>query len=362
MVRRQTKQTLKESEKRFRTILVISAFALFATVLFGFIYVATTPAATATLLLSFAGGISNIVLPCTLPLVFIIVPLAIVARRKGLWMVLLFGLGLVITLSVYGGAIAQIGKYLGLDNATRIMYSLAGLASFIFGLSELKLIRFSLPSYAGMPQFIQNQGDYIKVFLLGLLLGNAGVGCPNPITYLILTLAATTGDVIKGIVLMAMNGIGRIVPLLLLTVLGMLGVNYINWLTKRTQAITKFTAWALIVFGSFILLNGIFGHLWYEGGVFHEGLNGAFMLAGGKMLGEADIPIEEIEEKVQFVEYGPWANLIITTIPVFWYWQMFPRARKEVLVVLMVFLIWDLMLFNFGLDAMEWLGLEEGMP
>ncbi|MBI2547287.1 MAG: sulfite exporter TauE/SafE family protein [Candidatus Aenigmarchaeota archaeon] len=349
--------TLTEAERKFRTTLVISAFVLFIIVLFGFIYVATTPATTATLLLSFAGGISNIVLPCTLPLVFIIVPLAMVAGRKGLLMTLFFGLGLVITLSVYGGVIAEVGKYLGLDSATRIMYSLAGLASLIFGLSELKLIRFSLPSYAGMPQFIQNQGDYIKVFLLGLLLGNAGVGCPNPITYVILTLAATTGDIIKGIVLMAMNGIGRVVPLLLLTALGMLGINYITWLTKRIQSITKFTAWALIALGSFILLNGLFGHLWYEGGIFHEGLNAAFMSVGGKMLGEADIPIEEIEEKVPFVEYGSWANLVITTIPVFWYWRMFPRARKEVLIVLLIFLIWNLMLFNFGLDAMGWLGL-----
>lgn len=340
-----------KSERRFKTILVTSAFILSAIVLFGFIYVATTPTTTATFLLSFAGGISNIVLPCTLPLVFIIVPLAMVAGRKGLWMTLLFGLGLIITLSIYGAGIAGIGKYLGLDNATRIMYSIAGFASLIFGLSELGLIRFSIPSYSGMPQFIQSQGDYIKVFFLGLLLGNAGVGCPNPITYIILTLAATTGDLFNGAVLMAMNGLGRVVPLLLLTVLGMLGVNYIDWLTKKIQVITKFTAWALVVLGSFILLNGIFGHLWYEGGIFHEGLNSAFMLAGGKMLGEADIPIEQIEEKVPFVEYGPWINLILTIVPVFWYWKTYPKARREVMIVLVILLIWDLFLFNIGMSA-----------
>ena len=106
----------------------MSAGILISVILFGFIYLATTPAATATYLLSFAGGISNIVLPCTLPLVFIIVPLAMVAgsTRKGIVMTLLFGLGLVITLSIYGAVIAQLGKFLGLDNATRAMYALAG--------------------------------------------------------------------------------------------------------------------------------------------------------------------------------------------------------------------------------------------
>jgi len=352
---------LSEAQKKFRVRLVIAAFILFSIVLFGFIYLSTTPTAAATMLLSFAGGISNIVLPCTLPLVFIIVPLAMVAGgRKGLWMAILFGLGLIITLAVYGAVVGLMGKYIGLDQATRIMYSLAGIASLFFGLSELKLIRFNLPSYAGMPQFIQKQGDYIKVFLLGLLLGNAGVGCPNPITYVVLTFAATTGDWFRGALLMAMNGFGRMIPLLLLAILGILGVNTISWLTKRTHAITKFTAWALVVLGSFILLNGVFGHLWYEGGIFHEGLNAGFMAAGGKMIGEAEVELEE--KPVPFMEYGIWINFIVTLIPVFWYWRRYPHARKEVIIVFIIFLIWGLLLFDFSLNAMDWLGLEEGLP
>ena len=347
-----------ESEKRFRIALVVSAFVLFATVLFAFIYLSTTPEATATMLLSFFGGISNIVLPCTLPLVFIIVPLAMIAGgRKGLWMSILFGLGLIITLATYGAVVGFLGQFLGLDSATRIMYSLAGLASLIFGLTELKLINFQLPSYARMPRFIEKRGDYLKVFFLGLLLGNAGIGCPNPITYVVLTFAATTGDWFRGSLLMAMNGLGRMIPLLLLTILGMLGINSISWLTKRTETITKFTAWVLIVLGSFILLNGVFGHLWYEGGLFHEGSNAAFMAIGGKMLGEADIEIEEIERPVAFSEYGALINLLLTTIPVFWYWHKYPKARKKILMILFIIILWDILLFDFGLNAMGWLGL-----
>lgn len=355
---------LSEKEKRFRVYLVTLAFALFSVLLFGFIYLATTPAKTLTMLLSFSGGISNIVLPCTLPLVFIIVPLAMSAggARKGLVMSVLFGVGLTITLSIYGAAIAQVGKYLGLDDATRIMYGLAGLAAFIFGLSELKLINFKLPTYMRMPGFIQRQGDYVKVFLLGILLGNAGVGCPNPVTYIILTYAATTGDWIQGALLMGVNGAGRVVPLLFLTVLGILGVNAVGGLTKRMDAIRKFTAWALVVLGSFIIFNGIYGHLWYEGGVFHEGLNYAFMKMGGKMIGEADIPIGQIEKKVPFVEYGAWMNLVVTFIVVFWFWIKYPSSRKEVLTVFMIFLVWDLILFDIGLDAMKLAGLSGGLP
>lgn len=355
---------LSEKEKRFRVYLVISAFALFSIVLFGLIYLATTPAKTLTMLLSFSGGISNIILPCTLPLVFIIVPLSMAAgsARKGMAMAVLFGIGLTITLSIYGAAIAQVGKYLGLDDATRIMYGLAGLAALIFGFSELKLIRFELPSYMRMPGFIQKQGDYTKVLFLGLLLGNAGVGCPNPVTYIILTFAATTGDWAQGALLMAVNGVGRVVPLLFLTVLGVLGVNAIGGLTKRIDSIRKFTAWALVVLGAFIIFNGIYGHLWYEGGIFHEGLNYAFMKMGGKMIGEADIPIGQLEKKVPFVEYGAWMNLAVTLLVVLWYRLKYPGARREVLIAFIVFLVWGLILFDLGLNAMKLAGLSEGLP
>lgn len=362
---------LTAGQKKLKVFLILSAGILISVITFGFIYLATTPAATATYLLSFAGGISNIVLPCTLPLVFIIVPLALVAaaagkRRgaaRGIGLTLIFGLGLVITLSIYGAVVGFLGQYLGLDNATRIMYSLAGIAAFVFGLGELGLIKFSLPSYGGIPRVIQIlKNDYVKVFLLGLLLGNAGVGCPNPVTYVILTFAATSGDWLQGALLMLVNGIGRVMPLLLLTVLGILGVNAVQWLARKTEAIKKFTAWTLIVLGSFILLNGVFGHLWYEGGIFHEGLNAGFMSLGGKMVGEAVIPIEEIEKPVPFVEYGAWINLIVTLLPLLWYWRKHPEAKREIIAVFLIFLIWDLTLFDFGLNAMAWLGLPEGLP
>lgn len=355
---------LTEQGKRFKTYLIVAVFVFGSITLFGFVYLATTPSTTLTLLLSFAGGVSNIVLPCTLPLVFIIVPIAMKAAggKKGLVMAALFGAGLIITLSVYGGAIAQVGKFVGLDNATRIMYAAAGIAAFVFGLSELKLIKFKMPTYSAMPQFIQNRGEYAKVFLLGLLLGNAGVGCPNPVTYIILIFSASSGDWTQGSLLMAMNGVGRVVPLLLLSALGILGVNATGGLARRIDTVREFTGWALVVLGSFIILNGLFGHLWYEGGVFHEGLNMAFMATGGKMIGEADVPIEELEGEVPFMEYGAIANLIISVAPIFWYLRKYPQDRKHAIKVLILVLIWSAMLFNAGLDAMNMLGLEEGLP
>lgn len=161
---------------------------------------------------------------------------------------------------------------------------------------------------------------------------------------------------------MAINGVGRVIPLLFLSALGILGVNATGGLTNRIETVRKFTGWALVILGSFIILNGAFGHLWYEGGVFHEGLNMAFMATGGKMIGEADIPIEEVEAKVPLVEYGALFNLIVSVVPVFWYWRKYPQERKQVLQILAIVLVWSALLFNIGLDSMEILGLSEGLP
>lgn len=141
---------LKERERRFRTYLVLLAFVLFSVFVTGLAYMATTPTETVGLTLSYTAGLSMIVLPCTLPLVFVIVPLCMGENyRKGFIMALLFGGGLTITLTAYAIAIALAGNWLGLDQATRIMLLIAGVAAWIFGVAELGLFTIKFPTYSG---------------------------------------------------------------------------------------------------------------------------------------------------------------------------------------------------------------------
>ena len=76
-------------------------------------------------------------------------------------------------------------------------------------MSQLNLIRLRLPSYSGTPRFIQERGDYAKGFMMGLLLGNAGVGCPNPLFYWLLIYVAGTGSAEVGAGLGVVHGFGR---------------------------------------------------------------------------------------------------------------------------------------------------------
>lgn len=345
------KTTIQEGgriSQKIKILLVGLAFSLLAAIIIALTYLVTTPTLTLTTLLSFAGGVSNIVLPCTLPLVFVIVPLCMgKSYRKGLTMALLFGLGLILMLSIYGAGIALVGQYLGLDSATRILYAIAGAAALVFGLSELALINFKMPAYAGMPLFIQKQPDYFKALFLGLFLGNAGVGCPNPVTYLILTAAAGTGSMAVGAWYMAVNGLGRVLPLLFFSVLGILGINAAGGLLKRKAVVDKITGWALVGISAFIILNGIFGHMWYEGSLFHEGLNRFISDLGGKRVAEAAIPL--VEKMVPYFWLGSWFNLFLPLSILLWYYlkKKEEMSFKFFAILFIIFIIWGLLTFPF---------------
>ena len=76
--------------QKVKIFFVSLAFGLFTAIIIALTYLATSAGETLTTILSFAGGVSNIVLPCTLPLVFIIVPLSMgKGYKKGLVMALL---------------------------------------------------------------------------------------------------------------------------------------------------------------------------------------------------------------------------------------------------------------------------------
>lgn len=264
--------------------MVMISFGLFSLIFIGAIFSLATGTAVegqehttylSWLIIAYVAGLSMIVLPCTLPLVFIIVPLSMgKGYKKGLSMSLLFGAGLTITIASYAMVVATVGQSASLDQISTIMFLIAGVAAFIFGLTQLKLFSLKLPSYSGTPKFIQNRGDYSKSFFMGLLLGNAGVGCPNPLFYWLLIYIAGTGSVEIGASLGVVHGVGRAIPLILMSVLAILGINATKSLTKKKISIEKATGVMLVVIGSMLIINGLpEGHEWYEETFVHQGWN-----------------------------------------------------------------------------------------
>lgn len=262
-----------------KTLVVFAGFVLVSLIIVGGVVYATVgisdPAHGAWTSIAYVAGLSMIVLPCTMPLVFVIVPMSMGnTPRKGLGMALLFGAGLVITITVYMSGAALLGNVASLDKASAVMFGIAGVIAYVFGLSQLRIVSLKLPTYTGMPKFMQERSDYAKSFLMGLLLGNAGVGCPNPMFYWLLVHVASTGSLELGASLGAVHGIGRAVPLIFISVLAILGVDATRRFVRGRARIEWVTGATLVVLGAFLVINALpSGHEWYEQTVVHSGWN-----------------------------------------------------------------------------------------
>lgn len=263
------------NSKTLKIWLVSAAFILFSIILIGFLSLLTSPEFIPGYSLAFLAGLSMIFLPCTFPLVFIIVPLALSRKiGKGLAMALLFGLGLTLTFTLYGIALGWLGGFIELYRIITWMLIFGGIAALAFGISELNLIKLKLPfKQTILPVSLQGKNDYIRSFFLGFFLGNAGVGCPNPAFYILFGYVATLGIPTVGAYLGALHGLGRIVPLLFLVILAILGINTVNNLSSYQEKVKRWVAWALIGLGAFIFNYGVFGMAWFEDSIIHQGWN-----------------------------------------------------------------------------------------
>ena len=344
----------QQSPGNLKAIVAVTACIIAAVIamgLFWFLFLA--PQAGAELgklgwyLFSFAAGLTMIVLPCTLPLAFVIVPLSMgKGLVKGLGMALAFGLGVSLMLSVYGVLAALAGKaglsMMGaqVEDIKNWVYFLAGIFAYIFALAEIGLVRFHMPSYTGSaPDFIQKRKDFVKAFLLGMFLGNIGVGCPHPATPLILIEIASSADVFYGWSMFLVHAIGRVLPLILLAVLGVLGVNGLNWLIARKDKIERANGWAMVFVAGFILTLGLFTHDWWTNSGQHNILERitqeqAFTSQINKQLDTAVAHEHGVAPKDsrgifgQPLEWGNWFIVFLWLLP---FWWTYSREKKRVL-------------------------------
>lgn len=263
-----------------KRVIVFAMFGLFSVIFLGLVFSFTTdisPGASQNytfsswLVLAYLAGLSMIVLPCTLPFVFMIVPMTIdKGFKKGLLIASLFGAGLVTTITLYGVGLAYLGQVTGLSELSTWLMLVAGIITYSYGLHRLGLVKIPTPSYSRTPGFMKNRGDYSKTFFMGLLVGNAGVGCTNPLFYLMLFYIMSTGDPATGFSLGFVHGIGRAIPLVLVAVLALLGFNPAKGLVAKRQKVEKISAVLLIAIGSFLIVNSTpQGQSWFMNTISH---------------------------------------------------------------------------------------------
>lgn len=365
------------SESVFKKALVGVLLTLLTAITFGIVWFffigPATPIGFGWYLFSFAAGLTMIVLPCTLPLAFVIVPLSMGrGALKGFMIAIAFGLGVAITLSLYGVLAAVLGKVaIGtlaapLETVKNWLYFIAGAFAYLFALGELGLINFRMPSYTGaFPAFIQKQQDVLKALLLGLFLGNIGVGCPHPATPVLLTRIAAEGDIFYGWSLFFIHALGRVLPLLFLAILGILGINALKGLVAKKEKIERATGWAMVFVAGFILVLGLFGHDWWVLSgqhTFLEQLTQEERFVGlvAQKLGvepphEHGLPPPDHTGLFGLpLQWGTWALLFLWILPFWWHYSKTKRGLSNaILLSLLLIAIFGYILPNRFLQTVR---------
>ena len=235
--------------------------------------------------------------------------------------------------------VSQLGGYFGVDKFTQYMFLFAGVIAILFGLSELKFIRMSFPRLASaMPQWLQKRGDYAKAFGMGALLGNAGIGCPNPAFYVILIYIAGAGSIGVGAGLGFVHGLGRAVPLLAIVILAIIGVNTTKWIAGRKESIDKIMGWSLVSVGAFILTYGLWGMKWWEDSIFHANWN-QFVMSIAPAL--AETPSHPVTQGAFDgpIWIGWWTGISIILIAIAWNWFRNKKISITSIIVSVVLVI-----------------------
>jgi cytochrome c-type biogenesis protein len=163
--------------------------------------------------LSFVGGIISFVSPCTLPILPAYFAFATQSGRKRIAAnTIAFLLGVATMFSLLGASASALGRLL-LQNQ-QLLLLLGGAIVMVFGVMSLLGRGFSGVSQSnGAAPATTARGSYA----FGLTFSVGWSSCVGPILGVVLTLAASTGSVTRGMVLLFVYALGLGLPLIIVS-------------------------------------------------------------------------------------------------------------------------------------------------
>lgn len=229
-------------------------------------------AASISLLTAFSAGLLSFLSPCVLPLVpsylVFITGVSIEelsrqesakqVRKKVILSALFFILGFSIIFIALGASATFIGKFLA--NNIRWVEIIGGLFIILMGLHFAGILRIRFLDRERAVHLEKKPLGLLGTLVVGLAFGAGWTPCVGPILGSILTLAATTQSVVKGVVLLAFYSAGLGLPFLVAGLLLHRFFEYFQSIRKHFKVIAIAGGLLLIIMG-LALLTGSFSRL-----------------------------------------------------------------------------------------------------
>jgi len=213
------------------------------------------------IVIAFTAGLLSFLSPCVLPLipsyVTFITGLSLEdvqkSRRAALIHSLLFVLGFTLIFLAFGATATALGQLLLYQRAwiTRI----GGLLIIVFGLYMLGVFNVSMFSRERRVHIANKPVGYLGTLLVGVAFGAGWTPCIGPILGSILTYAASSADLARGLWLLLAYSLGLAVPFLLAAVAVERFLDFFGRMKRQMIWITRTSGVLMIVVGVLMITN-----------------------------------------------------------------------------------------------------------
>ena len=193
----------------------------------------------ASFLASFLGGVLSLLSPCSALLLPAFFAYAFQSRRELVGKTVVFYLGLAATLVPLGMGISAVSALVYGHRGALI--SVCGLLIIALGVLQLAGRGFTVGPLARLTSKVQgDSSSAAATFALGAVYGFAGF-CSGPILGAVLTVAAASGEALRGASLLAVYAAGMAAPLFLMAYFwDRLDLGHRRWLRGREISLGKF--------------------------------------------------------------------------------------------------------------------------
>lgn len=200
--------------------------------------------------LAVGAGLASVLSPCVLPVVPIIMA---GAEREDRLRPLIVVIGLALSFMAMGAVSSLFGAML--IGKTRYIEIGGSAIIVIMGL----MVMFDLSIFKRFYQLsnIRVKGEgRVGGLILGMSLGLIWVPCVGPFLSSTLTMVATSGQLITGVVLLGFYSLGLAIPMLIVGYSSQLIQNKISGLLRHDTVLRYITGAVLVAFGLYFIIKG----------------------------------------------------------------------------------------------------------
>jgi cytochrome c-type biogenesis protein len=213
------------------------------------------------IVIAFTAGLLSFLSPCVLPLipsyVTFITGLSLEdvqkARRAALIHSLLFVLGFTLIFLALGATATALGQLLSYQ---RVWISrIGGVLIIVFGLYTLGVFNVSIFSQERRVHIANKPVGYLGTLLVGIAFGAGWTPCIGPILGSILTYAASSADMARGMWLLLAYSLGLAVPFLLAAVAVERFLDFFARMKRQMIWISRVSGVLMIIVGVLLVTN-----------------------------------------------------------------------------------------------------------